>query len=541
MEKRFLKLNYIIVLLFVVTVGFIMSYLSMHAEKVRQAQSDYSEGWSAEGMTVDIDSVVTREFGGNVSASKALPDVLRYNDSLCFMSTNSFFDVYIGDEHVYNYRQPVNFTGYGYGNAYHAINLSPEDAGKIIRIDFSSTSPGSNLSGRIRMLSLEDSRDYFSRIARGQIFSFLISGGIALLGILLLFFSLITEKVTNSIDIPTLGITAIISGTWMAVDTGFLRLAANSILPSRVLSYLCMHICFLPLLLFVYSQTEAKIKIFKVAAYVLSAVYYALILTGRFVLGLDMAYKSMIRWFYIYALLTLALLVAMIICDRRYYKEHKVERDVRFFMVGMLTVVLCATTDSIIYACGIRSISGYASFSRVGCFVFFLNMSIEVVRNWAREYASLREYGFEDALTEVGNRRAYMEFEKAHKGTYPYGLLLCDINALKKENDLKGHEAGDKLIKNVADKLAEAFGAQNVFRVGGDEFIAYSFDPTEDGFQGKIKAAADLLSGKDASASIGGVYVADASMKRNEAKKKAEALMYAEKENYYANNEDRRR
>ncbi|MCR5267934.1 MAG: GGDEF domain-containing protein [Lachnospiraceae bacterium] len=541
MLKSFQKLNYIIVLLFVVTIGFIMSFLSMHSETVRQAQSDYSEGWSADGMKYDIDSIVTSRFDGAISVSKALPDTLRYNDSLCFMSTNSFFDVYIEDEQVYSFTQPVNFTGYGYGNAYHAINLSPEDAGKIVQIDMRGVAPGSVLGGRIRLLSIEDAGNYSGRIARGQIFSFLISGGIALLGILLLFFSLIAEKVTNSIDIPTLGITAVISGTWMAVDTGFLRLTANAIIPSRVLSYLCMHICFLPLVLFVYSQTEAKKKVFKITALVLSGIYYALILVWRFVFGQDMAYNTMIRCFFIYALLILALLIAMIAYERRYNRKRGIKRDVQFFMVGFFTVVLCALTDSIIYACGIRSISGYASFSRVGCFIFFLNMSIEVVRNWVREYASLREYGFEDVLTEVGNRRAFLEFEKENRNTYPYGLILCDINALKRENDLNGHDAGDRLIKNVAGQLADVFGSENVFRVGGDEFVAYSFEPTEEGFRDKTEQARKLLSKKEASASIGGVYVPDASLKRNEARKKAEAIMYAEKESYYVNNNDRRR
>ena len=71
--------------------------------------------------------------------------------------------------------------------------------------------------------------------------------------------------------------------------------------------------------------------------------------------------------------------------------------------------------------------------------------------------------------------------------------------------------------------------------------VAYSFEPTEEGFRDKTEQARKLLSKKEASASIGGVYVPDASLKRNEARKKAEAIMYAEKESYYVNNNDRRR
>lgn len=53
----------------------------------------------------------------------------------------------------------------------------------------------------------------------------------------------------------------------------------------------------------------------------------------------------------------------------------------------------------------------------------------------------------------------------------PIGLIFLDINGLKKVNDLEGHVAGDNLIKRAAKALKETFDLENIFRVGGDEFV----------------------------------------------------------------------
>ncbi len=532
--------NYILIFLFVAFVGFIMTYFSINSELVRLNKSDYSKRWTLNGEIINVDSIVTYRYGDKVSIYNTLPVVIGYNESLCFMSNNVFVDVFIGDEHVYSYSQPANFSGNGYGTAYHAVNLSPEQAGKSIRIDMRGVF-SSKTTGQIRMLSIENSRDYFSRLAQGQFPSFIISSGIALLGVLLLFYRIILKTPVNGVNIVALGMTAIFTGGWLAIDTGFLRLAAGAVMLSRNLSYIFMHLCMLPLILFVYSITKSGKKLILIAAYVISALYYALVLTTRFVFNIDMASTVMFQCFFVYVILMLALLVYMMVLGHRRLISLGIRRNVSFFNVGLAVSAVCAFIDSGIYLSGARGISGYTIFSRVGFFVFFLNMCLEVLRLRSHEYAALKEYGFEDVLTGVGNRRSCMEFEKRHRDICPYAYIICDINGLKTENDTNGHAAGDRLIKAVSDKLVKVFGAANVFRVGGDEFVAYSFEPTEDGFNDKLELARMLLSAEDSSASIGGMYVADASTDRDAVKSMAEEIMYAEKRNYYESHKDRRR
>jgi diguanylate cyclase (GGDEF)-like protein len=157
------------------------------------------------------------------------------------------------------------------------------------------------------------------------------------------------------------------------------------------------------------------------------------------------------------------------------------------------------------------------------------------------EKRNLVRYSFFDTLTGIRNRRGLEEFEKNSGRVYPYGFLMCDINGLKSENDTYGHEAGDRLIIDIASSLTAVFGDTNVFRIGGDEFVAYSFVPMEEEFDAQIKKVRELFEAKNRSASIGYVFTKDPSVSREEVKEQADSLMYGEKERYYSGRRDRRR
>ncbi|MBR5165490.1 MAG: EAL domain-containing protein [Ruminococcus sp.] len=85
-----------------------------------------------------------------------------------------------------------------------------------------------------------------------------------------------------------------------------------------------------------------------------------------------------------------------------------------------------------------------------------------------------------DELTGVKNRTAYHELEQSLQneldnggGYMPFALVLCDINGLKFTNDTLGHKAGDELIRSACRLICNVFTHSPVFRIGGDEFVAY--------------------------------------------------------------------
>ena len=82
-----------------------------------------------------------------------------------------------------------------------------------------------------------------------------------------------------------------------------------------------------------------------------------------------------------------------------------------------------------------------------------------------------------DELTGLNNRRAFNELvqseaKKAGRYNHPYSVMMIDIDDLKQINDSIGHEAGDRLLRIVANVMKETFRATDMLaRYGGDEFI----------------------------------------------------------------------
>lgn len=78
-----------------------------------------------------------------------------------------------------------------------------------------------------------------------------------------------------------------------------------------------------------------------------------------------------------------------------------------------------------------------------------------------------------DALTNLPNRRATDEFiARINKSGDEYAVAIVDIDHFKSVNDRFGHAVGDRVLKGVADLLAENCGKfAHVARWGGEEFI----------------------------------------------------------------------
>jgi diguanylate cyclase (GGDEF)-like protein len=82
-----------------------------------------------------------------------------------------------------------------------------------------------------------------------------------------------------------------------------------------------------------------------------------------------------------------------------------------------------------------------------------------------------------DELTGAHNRRSLggalqRELERSIRLGKPFSLMQIDADNLKSINDSFGHEAGDKLLKNLCDIVEETSRESDTLaRTGGDEFV----------------------------------------------------------------------
>lgn len=93
------------------------------------------------------------------------------------------------------------------------------------------------------------------------------------------------------------------------------------------------------------------------------------------------------------------------------------------------------------------------------------------------ELAEAQAVAESDSLTGLANRRAFQArliramAQSAADGT-PLSIAFCDIDHFKSINDNFGHDTGDRILKMVADALAEGVGEDAfVGRFGGEEFL----------------------------------------------------------------------
>lgn len=93
---------------------------------------------------------------------------------------------------------------------------------------------------------------------------------------------------------------------------------------------------------------------------------------------------------------------------------------------------------------------------------------------------------YHDSLTGMPNRLSFWQrLQEVVNQVRPYNgsavVMLFDLDNFKDVNDTQGHDAGDKLLQDLASRLSFfRKTSETLYRLGGDEFALVSHDLTEE-------------------------------------------------------------
>lgn len=160
-----------------------------------------------------------------------------------------------------------------------------------------------------------------------------------------------------------------------------------------------------------------------------------------------------------------------------------------------------------------------------------------------REKESLLRKAEIDELTGIYNKatfrtrcREYLDrFADAH-----VAVLFADVDNFKEINDNFGHAAGDKILKDVSEKMQEVFTQDDILgRFGGDEFCALVKDTDKEALVPVLERLVEELKGEyindqhivNVSASIGAVFSDEYGLDFEQLLDDADKALYFAKEN----------
>ncbi len=155
-----------------------------------------------------------------------------------------------------------------------------------------------------------------------------------------------------------------------------------------------------------------------------------------------------------------------------------------------------------------------------------------------------RSQAVRDPLTGLPNRvlledRLDQALQRSRRSGEPFALILVDLDNFKDVNDVRGHRAGDAVLRALAKRFeAIVRSSDTVARIGGDEFVVLSLATADDdqaaALVGRLRQALRRPFNVDGSTveidgSIGWAVYPDDGDSSEELLQRADGQMYATK------------
>ncbi|MBU2879316.1 putative bifunctional diguanylate cyclase/phosphodiesterase [Aliiglaciecola lipolytica] len=147
--------------------------------------------------------------------------------------------------------------------------------------------------------------------------------------------------------------------------------------------------------------------------------------------------------------------------------EQPVEKTVDF--ISQITILLIVFTSMIVL---------FFTHIISKAVTAVLNKREEAMKALAKSEERIKQLAYNDSLTGLPNRNLLEHtinaaVAKAHRNKAQFAVMFIDLDRFKDINDTLGHSVGDKLLVEMAERIAHTVReCDSVLRFGGDEFVA---------------------------------------------------------------------
>ncbi|RKM61656.1 GGDEF domain-containing protein [Butyrivibrio sp. XB500-5] len=383
------------------------------------------------------------------------------------------------------------------GNGYNIVPLEPDYAGKKLSINLYVTE--NNTKANVVNMMMGDFDDLYRNLMYTATFPLITGIFLIVFGHIFLLISLVfymrSSDVFNQIVCSIIGI---LLGLWLLTEFDCFTFLLDKA-TATFIGYSALYLLVPTIYSLIYSLHK------RYDGLVLSIMGYGSLAFSFLFIALHLTDKVHIHHFIIpYYLLALISFLFLVVYDFIDFKSKSKNPTTQILMFGLtllsISLILTALTDvtrpNLDCRDNILMTNVIPATAMFFVITQLLNHFVFMTRIYAqrKEYASLAQIAFEDALTQLPNRAcADKRLADLDESDSDFCIVSLDLNGLKEVNDNDGHPAGDKLLKSFSSALSSTFkGLGECFRIGGDEFMVISDSIDKD----KVVSLLDLLDKK---------------------------------------------
>lgn len=457
MKKHPKLLNLSVILFAFVTALFLLFFLYInHYESIDIYQGRESRSYEAV-ETYTLEQIADETAPAGVRNIYRWTQQIQSSNDTCLtvLTVHQSVEVYFGDELVYSMEPSEdNRIAGSPGTYWNTIPLYPSDDGMQITVIVTPLFPsvidygaqfwcGSQFSTLFGQLSQEIPQMLTAAMC-------MVLGVFIILVQLYFFFTLNTQ----AWDMFFLGSFAILLGLWrLTYGYSITILFPDSPMALGYINIGALFLVSMPMAMF--SGSFAKNNKLLLIASCAGSFVSMLVLLLQILGGIEL--REVLTVSHIMLVVTLCVIFVAMWQQRKREKQKKHGRSPFVLIgIGILLDIISFTLDET---------SSEVMFTLLAFILYALIVFISHATNISRN-------AYTDSHTGLVNRLRWNELMRDDvQIPEPFGILLLDLNGLKRVNDTLGHEAGDRMIFHFANILRNTLpGSSIICRWGGDEF-----------------------------------------------------------------------